>query len=95
MAKFEMKALDKFQIKGVGLVIVGEVVNGSIQVADKVTISNGVTSLESIVTSIVIGRNQVDSYSYDEEQVEIGLAFPNLKRADLKGLTEQYTVTSE
>lgn len=90
-----MKALDKFQIKGVGLVIIGEVVNGSIQVADKVTISNGVTTLESVVTGIVIGRTQMDSYTYNEEQVEIGLAFPNLKRTDLKGMIEQYTVIAE
>lgn len=95
MAKFEMKALDKFQIKGVGLVVIGDVVSGSIQVADKVIISNGETSLESIVTGIIIGKAQVDSYSYNEEQTEIGLVFPKLKRTDMKGMIEQYTIVAE
>lgn len=95
MAQFEMNALDKFQIKGIGLVIVGEVKCGSVAVGDKAIISNGDTLIESIVTGIVIGRERVDSYTYSADKSEIGIAFPNLKRADLKGATDQYVVTKE
>lgn len=93
MAQFEMNALDKFQIKSVGLVIVGEVKSGNVAEGDKAIISNGETVIEAEVTGIVIGRNRVKCYTYSEEQKEIGIAFPNLKRTDLKGATDQYVVT--
>lgn len=95
MAQFEMNALDKFQIKGVGLIIVGDVKSGSVAVGDKATISNGDVVVESIVTGIVIGRERVDNYTYSDDNTEIGLAFPNMKRSDLKGATDQYVVTIE
>jgi len=89
---FEMALRDMFAIRGRGLVVTGNVLSGTVKVADQVIISNGEKTVEDIVVGVEYDRTVHDSFTFDGEEKEIGLLLKTAARKDLKGDITGYTV---
>ncbi|MBR2195249.1 MAG: hypothetical protein IJ911_06495 [Salinivirgaceae bacterium] len=79
---FTLRVEDTFFIKGKGLVVTGVLRNGSVDVGDYVSFSDGLTAK---IDSIIIGKSQVNSAKDGDN---IGLLFSNLTKKDVKIGTE-------
>ena len=75
---FTLKIEDTFFIKEKGLVVTGILRNGSVDVGDYVTLSDGSTA---IIDAIIIGESQVNTAKDGDN---VGLLFSNLTKKDVK-----------
>ncbi|MBO7432196.1 MAG: hypothetical protein J6U13_00430 [Salinivirgaceae bacterium] len=75
---FTLKIEDTFFIKEKGLVVTGILRNGSVDVGDYVTFSDGSTA---VIDAIIIGQSQVNTAKDGDN---VGLLFRNLTKKDVK-----------